>query len=230
MMKKLISILLLSFVFTLPSIAQTECSYYHRKACDNKDNEPMKYDSQSKSAILGKGQISEFHMVAYDGLDYRVSLCAEENLGQVQFKIYEKKRELIKPEEALDDDVYEEEQISNEEEDEYADETYDEYSDNTYSEDYSDSYSDAYSDDAYSDASSASTSNEPKFRLVKEELYDNADDAYASQIEFTADGTMSLILEVSVPGDESKGKLKIREMGCVGVLIEHAKSRQAGFH
>ena len=74
-------------------LAQSECNYYHKKACDNKEGFPMKYDSQSKSAILGKGQISEFHMVAYDGLDYRITICAEENLGnQIQFKIYEKKR------------------------------------------------------------------------------------------------------------------------------------------
>lgn len=194
------------FLSTL-GFAQAECQYYHRKACENKENFPMKYDSQSKSAILGKGQISEFHMVAYDGLDYRISLCAEEILGtQIQFKIYEKKRELIKPEE----------------------EGYADASSSTSSDEYSydDSYSDAYSDDY---GTGGSDDNKPKFRLVKELLYDNATDEYSNQIEFTADGSMSLIVEVHVPGDESKGKLKIREMGCVGVLIEHTKSRQAGF-
>jgi hypothetical protein len=41
---------------------------------------------------------------------------------------------------------------------------------------------------------------------------------------------MSLIIEVTIPGGDGGGsKLKIKEMGCVGVLIEHAKSKQTGF-
>lgn len=201
---------LLFLVFSTSIFAQSECSYYHKKACQNKDNYPMKYDSQSKSAILGKGQISEFHMVAYNGLDYRVSLCAEENLGsQIQFKIYEKKRELVKKDaegETSSDDSSED-----------------------YSDDYSDDYSASY-DDAYSDDMGGESNNDPKFRLVKELLYDNASDEFSNQIEFTADGSMSLIIEVHVPGEESSSRLKIRETGCVGVLIEHVKSQQVGFH
>lgn len=220
----------LSFLFLLFSTctvyAQNECQYYHKKACGDKDNYPMKYDSQSKSAILGKGQISEFHMVAYNGLDYRINVCAEEILGtQIQFKIYEKKRELIRHEE--EEYVEETQEATTSASDvEYSDDGYsDDYSSEDYSEDYSDSYDDAYSDDL-----STGESNKPKFRLVKELLYDNASDSYSNQLEFTADGSMSLIIEVSVPGEDNKSKLKIRDMGCVGVLIEHIKSRQAGFH
>lgn len=229
-MSKTISLFVFIFYLTITSIqAQSECQYYHRKACENKDNESMKYDSQSKSAVLGKGQISEFHMVAYDGLDYRISICSDEILGsQIQFKIYEKKRELIKAEE-VEEVAYEEESTSEEEySDDYSSDD-DSYSDNTYSDDDSysdDSYSDSYSDDA---GFGGTADNKPKFRMVKELLYDNASDSYSPQIEFTAEGSMSLIIEVTVPGDESKGKLKIREMGCVGVLIEHATSKHAGF-
>ena len=172
--------------------AQSECQYYHKKFCENKDGMAMKYDSQSKSAILGKGQISEFHMVAYGGLDYRITLCAEENLGsQVQFKIYEKQRVLLKDNE------------------------------NTNAEEES-NYEDAYSEEGESE-------DGPKFKMVKELLYDNASDNYSNTLEFTADGSMSLIIEVIAPGDAGGNKLKIREMGCVGVLIEHVKSRNAGF-
>lgn len=211
---------LILFLLISPFVyGQAECAYYHKKNCGNKDNFPMKYDSQSKSAILGKGQISEFHMVAYGGLDYRINICAEDILGsQVQFKIYEKKRELVKQEE--EEIVYTEGESSSDES----------YSDDSYSDDYSsdsyDDYSDAYSDDM----GDATSSNKPKFKLVKELLYDNAQDNFSNQLEFTAENSMSLIIEVSVPGDGSKSKLKIREMGCVGVLIEHIKSRQAGFH
>lgn len=65
----------LLFIISLGLFAQTECSYYHRKYCDLGEGEPMKYDGQSKSALLAKGQISEFHMIAYNGLSYRISVC-----------------------------------------------------------------------------------------------------------------------------------------------------------
>ncbi|MEQ8909228.1 MAG: hypothetical protein RIC95_08550 [Vicingaceae bacterium] len=241
---------ILTILFTLfvaQLSAQSECNYFHRKNCAVEEGVSMKYDSQSKSAVMAKGQTSEFHMVAYNGLDYRISVCADELIGtEVQLKIFEKERVLIKPEELTEETAYEEDNISNEEEDSYADETYDEYNDDyseesSYSDDdsYSDSYSDSY-DDSYADAytddyssggqgSANSTSNQPKFKLVKELLYDNAENAYANTIEFTAEGSMSLILEITIPGESAGGKLKIREMGCVGVLIEHQKSKNTGF-
>jgi hypothetical protein len=198
-MSKLMRTLIVSsfiFLFAFSLSAQSECSYYHKKECANKEGVSMKYDSQSKSAVLGKGQISEFYMVAYQGLDYRITLCAEEILGeQVQFKIYEKQRILIQEEGAVEQE---------EGEGEY----------------------DAYSD-AYSEAETGG--NDPQFKVVKELLYDNATDNYSKSIEFSAEGSMSLIVEVSIPGESGGSKLKIREMGCVGVLIEHAKSRKAGF-
>ncbi len=204
-MKKYSLAICLAFI-SIISFAQTECSQYHRKNCANKeDGKSMRYDSQSKSAVLGKGQISEFHMVAYHDLDYRITVCAEEILGdKVQFKIYEKKRVLIKDKEE-GEEVSEE--SSNEEE---------------YGED-------EYSDDSYDEEETVSKKKGPQFRMVKELLYDNAEDGYSNKIEFTAEGSMSLIIEISVPGTASTSKLKIRETGCVGVLIEHAKTRKAGF-
>ena len=163
----------------------------------------MRYDSQSKSAILGKGQISEFHMVAYHDLDYRITVCSEDILGdQVQFKIYEKKRVLITSE------------------GEETEETESEYNEEDYSEEY-------YAEDTYSETTNQK--KKPTHKMVKELLYDNSTNGFSNTLEFTAEGSMSLIVEVGVPATESKSKLKIREMGCVGVLIEHAKSRKAGF-
>ncbi len=226
------------------SMAQSECNYFHRKNCVDKESFPMKYDSQSKSAIMAKGQTSSFHLVAYNGLDYRVTVCADEMIGsQIQFRIYERERVLIKEEEIeaveeVVEEVKEEESFS---EDDYSEDDYsDDYSDDDYSDDYSDdAYSDdAYSDDSYSESSSSSygdnssspVSNEPKFKIVKELLYDNAEDSYSPSIEFTAQGSMSLIIEVSVPGESNNTrKLKINESGCVGVLIEHVKGRHTGF-
>lgn len=183
--------------------AQTECTTYHRKVCGDNDGVPMKYDSQSKSAIMAKGQTSKFNMVAYNGQDYRITVCNEDNLGnEIRFKIYEKQKVLIKPK-------------------------VEDYSSDDYS---SDDYSEDYSDDSYADESAPAAVNKgPQFKIVKELLYDNSQDSYSSFIEFTAEGSMSLIIEVSVPGEESKMKLKVRETGCVGLLIEHMKSEKTGF-
>ncbi len=233
-MKNLIT-LVLTLNLALPVQSQTECTAFHRKACTVEEGRPMRYDSQSKSAVLGKGQISDFHMVAYQGLDYRIVVCTDESLGdQVQFKIYEKQRQLIQPDETVQRNVYEEDQISNEEEDQYADETYHEYGNVSEEDAYSDAYADDYSGDIHSSTPPAGgndkrATQEKHYRMVKELLYDNAENDYVKKLEFTAESSMSLIIEVIAPGEENKSKLKIREMGCVGVLIEHEKSRKAGF-
>ncbi len=230
-------ILLSGFLISGSALAQSECGSFHRKECGNNEGVAMRYDSQSKSAIMAKGQTSEFHMVAYNGLDYRISVCADELIGsEVQFKIYEKDRVLIKHEEPEITEEPSSEAYAEETTEDYSED--DSYSDNTYSDD---SYSDdSYSDDSYSDAygggdpygqpaQAAPVSNEPKFKIVKELLYDNAEDGYSNFLEFTAEGSKSLIIEVTIPGDGGSSKLKIREMGCVGVLIEHTKSRHSGF-
>ncbi len=202
-MKK-VSILFSLFIFCVISgFAQAECISYHRKNCSVEEGVPMRYDSQSKSAMMGKGQASEFHLVAHNGLDYRITICNDELLGgQVQFRIFEKVKTLIKDDE----------------------------NQNSGSSESYDNYNDPYSSDQYSSEGS-SNSNSPKFRIVKELLYDNANDSYANSLEFTAEGNKSLIIEIIVPGDSggNTSKLEIREMGCVGVLIEYAKSRQSGF-
>jgi len=222
--------LLFSFaLFAFLNAAAQECNYYHRKNCNNDSEYEMSYDGQSRSAILGKGQTSEFHMVAYDGMDYRITVCAESNLGdQVNLKIYEKRRVLIKPEEVEIEQDYQEEQIKLEAEDAYADETYDVYTDDSYSDD---SYNDPYSDysDSYSEEPVAQESKQPKFKLVKELLFDNTKDSLTNTIEFSAEGSMSLVIEVGISGEKQKSKLALRNMGCVGVLIEHSRTRRLGF-
>jgi len=204
----LFSIVLISV--TVP--AQTECSQYHKKGCGDNDGAFMKYDGQSKSAIMAKGQTSEFHLVAYDGQDYRITVCSEDNLGnEIRFKIYEKRKEFekVKAEEVAETEGSSEN---------YDDDGYEDYSEED------------YSDDSYGEEEASPSGNKrPQFQLIKELLYDNSQDAYSSFIEFTAEGSMSLIIEVSVPGEESKMKLKVRETGCVGVLIEHIKSKNTGF-
>ena len=63
-----------------------------------------------------------------------------------------------------------------------------------------------------------------------EVLYDNADDDYAQDFEFSCSYTRRIILEVSVPDGETKDKkLKPRDMACLGVLVEHMSTPKSGF-
>ena len=218
---KILTTISLLFLFLIQAYCQTECNSFHRRTCGTKEGQVMRYDSQSKSAAMAKGQTSEFHMVAYGGLDYRITVCAEEMLGtEIQFKIYQKNRVLVK---ADNESAETENSNSSNQDDTYSDNSYsdDSYSDDSYSDD-------SYGNDSYSDESSSS-SNKPKFRIEKELIYDNEENSYLGSLEFTSDGTNSLIIEIIIPGDKSSSKLKILEMGCVGVLIEHSKSKKTGF-
>ena len=81
------------------------------------------------------------------------------------------------------------------------------------------------------------------FRLLDSEsgktLYDNKDDNYATEFEFTATQSREIIIEISVPGksgfSETTGDEEVifvrkdTEMGCVGVLIEHMITPSKGF-
>lgn len=70
-------------------------------------------------------------------------------------------------------------------------------------------------------------------------LYDNANDNYSSDFEFTVAQTREVVIEVTVPGSSdlaqatSEDELifveKDKEMGCVGVLIEHMITPSKGF-
>jgi len=70
-------------------------------------------------------------------------------------------------------------------------------------------------------------------------LYDNSTDEFATEFEFTVTQSRDIIVQVTVPGESilsnSMGKddlilvRKDREMGCVGVLVEHMITPSKGF-
>lgn len=70
-------------------------------------------------------------------------------------------------------------------------------------------------------------------------LYDNANDGFSSDFEFTVAQTSEVAIEVTIPGSSDLAKAssqnelifveKDKEMGCVGVLIEHMITPTKGF-
>ncbi len=82
-----------------------------------------------------------------------------------------------------------------------------------------------------------------QFKLIDSEnqavLYDNATDDYASEFEFTVTQTRHIVVEITVLGESLLANAdgnediiivrKDKEMGCVGVLIEHMITPAKGF-
>lgn len=70
-------------------------------------------------------------------------------------------------------------------------------------------------------------------------LYDNANDEFSTDFEFTVAQTSEIIIEVTVPEDPNDTELtsstplifseKDKNMGCVGVLVEHMITPTKGF-
>lgn len=205
------------------------CNYFHTKYCMPSENEMFKLNGQSKSALFSKGQTSELSIIVYKGQDYRISLCMDENLGsQIKFKIYETKN--VKVEKVIETKSME-----------------DEYKkcpdcDGTGMMDGETCYT-------CNGEGQVMTGNQVEVvdketRVVtekqKELLYDNSQDGFSNEIEFSVETTRRLTLEISIPGGSGGGAssskmkgskmMKSSDMGCVGVLVEHMTTPISGFY
>ncbi len=182
-MKYIYKIVLIAVIFMLPAMSFGQyCNNFHEKYCEYSDNEMFKLNGQSKSALFSKGQTSELSILVYKKMDYRISLCMDDNLGsQIGFKIYEMKK--VRVEKTIEDNTV------------------------------------------------------VVVEKQKELLYDNSEDGYSNEIEFTVEKSRRLVVEITIPGDgggsSSKKKsrlLKSSDMGCVGILVEHMTTPLTGFY
>ncbi len=225
-MKKINKILLTLAIIIAPAVSFGQyCNYFHTKYCLPSENDLFQLNGQSKSALFSKGQTSELSIIVYKGQDYRISLCMDENLGsQIAFKIYETKK--VKVQKIVEHKTMEEEMKKCE---------------TCKGEGYVD-------DESCYDCNGAgemSTGNEVEVieketktvvENQKQLLYDNSQDGFSNEIEFSVETTRRLILEVTVPGGGSstgsaKGKMmKSSDMGCVGLLVEHMTTPISGFY
>ena len=224
-MKFISKIVLVAAVVLSPAISFGQyCNYFHTKYCQPSENDMFKLNGQSKSALFSKGQTSELNIIVYKGQDYRISLCMDENLGsQIQFKIYETKK--VKVEKVFETKT---------EEDEYKP--------------CGDCSGEGMMDGetCYTCEGEGQTATGETIEVVdketkivtekrKELLYDNSQDGFSTEIEFTVESTRRLTIEVTVPGGgsgsgKSKGKMmKSSDMGCVGLLVEHMTTPISGF-
>lgn len=70
------------------------------------------------------------------------------------------------------------------------------------------------------------------YTKVRDELYNNKNDDNSTSLEFSnPEKTRRLIIQVIALGESTKSdKLKSRDMGCIGVSVGHAPTRDRGFN
>lgn len=97
-MKKLfLTLVAVSILSTNTNSQSSICGQFHRKACvvSEENDDPSKeymYNGQSKSGLFSQGTTSRMRFVVYKGMDYRMNVCAETQIGEaVNFKIYDAK-------------------------------------------------------------------------------------------------------------------------------------------
>lgn len=214
-MKNLKNIFLALLTIVLPILASAQyCNTFHTKYCPPSDNGMYTLNGQSKSALFSKGQTSDLNVIVYKGQDYRISLCFDQTLGsQITFKVYETKK--VKVEKVVETKTMEDEYKK----DENGELMVDEWG--------------AY----ILTGNQVEVVNKETITVVEKQktlLYDNSQDGFATELEFSVETTRRLIFEVSIPGSASgsatKSKLmKSTDMGCVGILVEHMLTPIQGF-
>lgn len=86
--------LLLAVFLGLSFYGQSQCKSFTKKQC-LPDLEPYVYDGQLNTAILTEGDVAELLLTLYGGQDYRILVCCQGILGDVEFNLYDTNRNLI---------------------------------------------------------------------------------------------------------------------------------------
>jgi hypothetical protein len=87
-----VCIALLSFVFTIDATAQ--CKRYTKKDC-LPSLSPYMHNGQLTSAVLYPGDSADVALTFNAGKEYRIIVCNQEQIGNVQFKILDKSRKIL---------------------------------------------------------------------------------------------------------------------------------------
>lgn len=85
-------VLMLILGFAITSNAQ--CKTFTKRSClDVLD--PYVFDGQLNTAILTEGDVAELLLTLYGGQSYRILICGQEVLGDIEFNLYDTNRNLI---------------------------------------------------------------------------------------------------------------------------------------
>lgn len=218
--EKIIVAALLVFVMANQADAQfyNSCGEYHKEYCTKSENKMWRYNGQSRSAPLSKGDVSEFNIIAYGGQDYRISFCVDGE-DKLEFQIFQEKKVKVTKEikeVSMEDEYGPCKECNGEGVDSYGDECWE--------------CSGEGELPTGNQVELVTTSTELAIEKQREVLYDNTQDGMSQELEFSMEGTKRLILAVKLPGQASGGRLKAVDMTCVGVYIENMSTPRHGFN
>jgi hypothetical protein len=142
---------------------RSRCLEYHKNHCERSTNKYYQLNSESRSGLFHKGQKSRTLLEAFNGRDYRISLCHDDVFSKpIILRIKDKARDEV--------------------------------------------------------------------------LYDNSEDNFAQDFEFTVTSTVELWIEVEVQGESTLNTnthnsiiRRDSEVGCIGLLIEYMVTPRKGF-
>lgn len=87
-----ICVVIVSFVFTIDANAQ--CKRYTKKYC-LPSLSPFMHNGQLTSAVFNPGDSADVVMTFNAGKEYRILICNQEQIGNVQFKVLDKSRKIL---------------------------------------------------------------------------------------------------------------------------------------
>jgi len=79
---------------SLPFAGYSQCKGFTKKEC-LPQIEPYVYNGQLNSAVLNEGDVAELLLTFYGGQDYRIYVCAQEVLGNIEFRLLDTERNVI---------------------------------------------------------------------------------------------------------------------------------------
>jgi hypothetical protein len=89
--KKLV---IIALVIGLPFMVNAQCKGFTKKEC-LPAIKPFVYNGQLNSAVLNEGDVAELLLTFYSGQDYRIYVCSQELLGNVEFKLLDTDRNTL---------------------------------------------------------------------------------------------------------------------------------------
>lgn len=80
--------LLIFYFFALPSILLAQCNEYTKKECIPQLT-PYTFNGQLNNTVLSEGETAELQLTFYKDQEYRILVEGENNLGKIQFQLFD---------------------------------------------------------------------------------------------------------------------------------------------
>lgn len=92
--KSIVKICLLVLGSTISISSYAQCKGFTKKRC-LPSLAPYQHNGQLTAAILNPGETADIEMTFNAGKEYRIIVCSQETIGNVQFKVLDKTRKVL---------------------------------------------------------------------------------------------------------------------------------------